>query len=95
MTATRISTRDVTPLTESTEALLRNKRRGSCRIVLERWRNLLLGLVVPGETMNTRLDQDQTELGVLVLPVGLEVLANGDSLLHEVPEVLGDRGGKS
>ena len=42
--------------------------------------------------MDTRLDQDETELGVLVLAVGLEVLADGDGLLDEVPEVLGDRG---
>ena len=42
--------------------------------------------------MDAGLDQDQTELGVLVLPVGLEVLANGDSFLHQVPEVLGNGG---
>ena len=40
--------------------------------------------------MNTRLDQDKAELGVLVLAVGLEVLAHGDRLFDEVPEVLWD-----
>lgn len=55
----------------------------------------MLRLIVTGEAMNTGLDQDQTELGVLVLPVGLEVLANSNSLLHEVPEVLGNGGSES
>ena len=45
--------------------------------------------------MDTRLDQDETELGVLVLAVGLEVLADGDSLFDEVPEVLWDLGSKT
>ena len=54
----------------------------------------MLRLIVTGEAMNTGLDQDQTELGVLVLPVGLEVLADSNGLLHEVPEVLGDAGGE-
>ena len=44
--------------------------------------------------MNAGFDQNQTEFGVFVLPVGLEVLANGNSLLHEVPEVLRDGGSK-
>jgi hypothetical protein len=38
------------------------------------------GLVVAGETVDTGLDQNQSELGVLVLSVALEVLADGDSL---------------
>lgn len=45
--------------------------------------------------MDAGLDQDQTELGVFVLPVGFEVLANSDCLLHEVPEVLRNGGGES
>ena len=38
------------------------------------------GLVVAGQTVDTRLDENQAELGVLVLAVALEVLADGDSL---------------
>lgn len=38
------------------------------------------GLVVAGQAVDTRLDQNQAELGVLVLAVALEVLADGDSL---------------
>lgn len=38
------------------------------------------GLVVTGQTVDTGLDQNQAELGVLVLAVALEVLADGDGL---------------
>lgn len=38
------------------------------------------GLVVAGQTVDTGLDQNQAELGVLVLAVTLKVLADGDSL---------------
>lgn len=38
------------------------------------------GLVVAGQTVDTRLDENQAELGVLVLAVALKVLADGDSL---------------
>ena len=39
------------------------------------------GLVVAGQAVDARLDQDEAELGVLVLPVALEVLPDGDGLL--------------
>jgi hypothetical protein len=39
-------------------------------------------LVVPGETVDTGLNKNKAELGVLVLAVALEVLADGDSLYH-------------
>ena len=42
--------------------------------------------------MDARLDENEAELGVLVLAVGLEVLAHGDRLFDEVPEILGDLG---
>ena len=38
------------------------------------------GLVVAGQTVDTGLDENQAELGVTVLAVALEVLADGDSL---------------
>jgi len=38
------------------------------------------GPVVAGETVDTGLDQNEAELGVLVLAVALEVLADGDGL---------------
>lgn len=42
------------------------------------------GLVVAGQTVDTGLDQNQAELGVLVLAVALEVLADSDGLSIEV-----------
>lgn len=47
-------------------------------------------LVVPGETVDTGLDQNKTELGISVLPVTLKVLANSNSLLDQVVKVFGD-----
>ena len=38
------------------------------------------GLVVAGKTVDTRLDENEAELGVLVLAVALKVLADGDGL---------------
>ena len=38
------------------------------------------GLVVAGQTVDAGLDQNEAELGVLVLAVALEVLADGDGL---------------
>jgi len=59
-------------------------------VVLEGRRNLLLRLIVTSKTMNARLDQDETEFGVLVFAVDLKVLAHGHRLFDEVPEVLWD-----
>jgi len=42
--------------------------------------------------VDTRLDENQTELAVLVFSVALEVLSDGDSLLDEHVEVLWDLG---
>lgn len=40
--------------------------------------------------MDTRLDENEAELGVHVLAVALKVLADRDGLLDEVVKVLGD-----
>jgi hypothetical protein len=42
--------------------------------------------------VDTRLDENEAELGVLVVTVALEVLADGDGLLDEVVEILGNLG---
>lgn len=42
------------------------------------------GLVVAGKTVDTRLNENETELGVLVLAVALKVLADGNSLFSNV-----------
>ena len=45
--------------------------------------------------MDTGLDEDEPKLGVAVFPVCLEVLADGNRLFDEVPEVLRDGWAKS
>lgn len=42
------------------------------------------GLVVPGQTVDTRLNENEAELAVLVLAVALKVLADGDGLQQSV-----------
>lgn len=50
------------------------------------------GLVVAGQTVDTGLDENQAELGVLVLAVALKVLADGDSLVSLVDLWVGGQG---
>jgi len=45
--------------------------------------------------VDTRLDKNEAELGVLILAVGVKVLADGDGLLDEVVEVLRETGSKT
>ena len=53
---------------------------GGSGLVLPRGGQDTDGLIVAGQTVDSRLDQDQAELGVLVLAVALEVLADSDGL---------------
>lgn len=53
---------------------------GSRRLVLPGGREDTDGLVVARQTVDTRLDENEAELGVPVLAVALKVLADGDSL---------------
>jgi len=69
--------------------------RGSRGLVLPRRGQGLLGFVVARETVNAGLDENQTELRVLVLAVLLEVLANVDGLLDQVVQVLGQFGAQT
>ena len=56
---------------------------------------LLSALVVASETVNTTLNQNQTELGVTVLSVALQVLSDGYSLLDEEVHILRKRRSQS
>lgn len=40
-------------------------------------------LIVTGETVDSRLDENETELGVLVLAVALQVLSDRDGLRRQ------------
>jgi len=58
-------------------------------------RESLARLVVTSKTVDTSLDENQTELGILILAVLLKMLADSDSLLDEVIKILGDAGRKT
>lgn len=45
--------------------------------------------------MDAGLDQDQTILAILVLTIALQVLTNGDGLLDQVVEILGNLGSQT
>ncbi len=53
-------------------------------------RQLLRESVIPGYSVDSALDQDQSELGVLVLPIPLQVLTNRDGLLDQMEQVFRD-----
>ncbi len=57
--------------------------------------DLLFRLVVSCKAMDARLDENESELGVPVFPVDLEMLAHRDGLFDQVPQVLWDGGGQS
>ena len=67
---------------------LRHKRRSSGRLVLEVGCHLARLLVIARQPVHAGLDQDQPELGVVVLPVPLQMLAHGHGLLDQAVEVL-------
>merc|ERR1712097_117214 len=74
---------------------LDNEGSGVGGFVLEVSREHLSEAVVPCEAVDTRLDENQTELGVLVLAVLLQVLADGHGLLDEAVEVLRELGSQT
>jgi hypothetical protein len=64
--------------------------RGGGRLVFPCWRENGLDHVVAGETVDTRFDQDKTELAVDVLTVTFQMLAHADGTLDEEVEILWD-----
>ena len=76
-------------------AELLHVKRSVQHLLLPGGRKLLSTLVVTGETVNTALDQNQTELGVAVLSVALQVLSDGDGLLDQEVHILRKRRSQS
>ena len=68
---------------------LRHKGRSSVGIIPPGRRQDSLGLVVTGQSADTALHQDKPELGVFVLAVPLQVLADGHGLLDQIIDILG------
>ena len=65
------------------------------RLVLERGGHSLGALVVASEAVDTGLDEDKAELGVLVLAVLFKVLAHADGLLDEAVQIFGKSSGET
>lgn len=63
--------------THAPAAILSDERRGRGRLVLEAGRELARAAVVAREAVDAGLDEDEAELGVLVLAVALQVLFGG------------------
>merc|ERR1719263_2621713 len=59
------------------------------------WWERLHVTVVAGKSVNSRLSANQAELGVLVLSELLKMLSDGDGLLDEHVQVLGDLGSET
>lgn len=67
-----------------------DQSRGRGRLVLPVRRQDGNGSVVSSQSVDSRLDQNQSELGVLVLSVSLQVLSDRDRLLDQEVQVLWD-----
>lgn len=65
-----------------------DQSRGSGRLVLPVRGQHGDGSVVSSQSVDSGLDQNQSELGVLVLSVSLQVLSDGHSLLDQEVQVL-------
>lgn len=67
-----------------------DQSRSGGRLVLPVWWQHSNGSVVSGQSVDSRLNQNQSELGVLVLSVSFQVLSDRDSLLDQEVQVLWD-----
>lgn len=67
-----------------------NQSRGSSRFVLPVWWQDRDSSVVSSQSVDSRFDQNQSELSVLVLSVSFQVLSDRDSLLDQEVQVFWD-----
>lgn len=67
---------------------LRNKGSSGSRLVLPGWWKLTLSLVVSSQTVDTGLDENESVLAIDVLAGSLKMLADSNSLLDEMVEIL-------
>lgn len=83
------------PIIESYIHHKRNPSKDTKNLLFpHRW-ELLCFLVIAGKTMDSALDQDQPEFGILVFPVPLEMLSDGNGFLNQMVQILGDFRSKS
>ena len=64
-----------------------DKRAGRCALVSPGWWQHADRLVVSRETVDAGFDENEAELGVLVLAVALKMLADGDGLVRSLAMV--------
>ena len=74
---------------------LSDQSGGSGGFVLPGGSQDALRLVVPSQPVDPGLDHNEPELGVLILPVLLQMLADVDGLLDQVVDVLGKIGSQA
>lgn len=74
---------------------LRDQSSGVLGLVAPGGGEGLGGLEVAGEAVDAGLDQTEAVLGIEILAVGVQVLADRDGLLDQVVEILRDGGGES
>ena len=74
---------------------LSHKGAGGGRLVFPDRGELLCLLVITSKPVNPALNKDQSELGILVLPVPFQMLPNCNGLLDEVVKILRNFRGKS
>jgi len=72
-----------------------NQGRGSRRFVFPGGRKLLGSFVVTGKTVDSALDKNKTEFGVLIFPVSFQMLADGNGLFNQMIHVLWNLRGKT
>jgi len=60
---------------------------GGGALVLPGGRQNTLGLVISGQSVDSALNKNESELGVLVLPVSLKMLSDGHGLLDQIVAV--------
>ncbi len=73
---------------------LQQGRRVSALVSEGRWQSEC-GLIVARDAVDSRLDENKAELGVLVVSVALQVLSDGHGLLNQMIQILRQSGSKS
>lgn len=91
MRKTTHSAQQKTPLHGKTHPPSSDQRRRGVGIILEVGLNDLLGLVIPRQSVDSTLDENEAEFGVLVFSVDFEVFTDRDGFFDKVVEVFGDR----
>ena len=57
-------------------------------LLLPDWRKLLGLLVIASKAVDPALDKNQPELGILVFPVPLQMLADSNCFLDQIVQIL-------